>query len=224
MKSILFKSGKAEVFVEGINVIDPGNWKIVQEENYKPDREGYIVNAFNKKFPQFLDKGVDYKMVTDLASRATLIGDWLALTNATYAIDEEPPLYVREVMTPEVYISTVANLKLIKVANATKINSDSLAALAYSAALQVNKKAFVEATTKYKLTNEVKILNLTTSDLPITMQMAIMAYTPADASETPNSKIYAREIFVQYKLALLRCCKANPNIDIDLLIEDLKKE
>lgn len=224
MKDIILKTGGAEIFVEGVNVYESGQWKIVQEENYIPDREEYVVKNFNLKFPQFESSNFDYDKICELSSRSTLVGEWLASTNASYAIDEQPPQYLREVMTPDKFIETVKKLKIIKGHLLAKTLADKTAADIYSTSLKLNTKTYKDAIKTVTITNEIKVLNLRTNDLPISLQMAIMAYTPASASESPNSKVYAREIFVQYKLALLRYCKNYPSTNLDELIENLKKE
>lgn len=79
--------------------------------------------------------------------------------------------------------------------------------------------------TSYKFTTPyARVISMNTTELPLTLQLAIENFTPANDVNSPNKKAYARELLIRYKLELIKMIKNDPSININLVIESMQEK
>lgn len=177
------------------------DWNIVVDEKQKPDRSKYVEERFDQDFPEH--KGTPYKTIGTLASRSKAIQDWLRNINVEFSALAQTPLFYQDYLGAEKYQElksdvSKANVKLKKL---RKEYSDKVAEV---------KKELSEIEGKMSEVWELsttsvpfRILTMDSTELPLTLQLAIENYTPADKETGPNQRRFAKEMLVRYKLLLL---------------------
>jgi hypothetical protein len=72
--------------------------------------------------------------------------------------------------------------------------------------------------------NVLKIINLKTKQLPLSIQMKIQGYMPTsiDSDVSDNKRRLAQEYLANFKIGLLKLNESNPNIDIDKLLKEIE--
>lgn len=218
--SILFtiKSGSNSYDVDGPPT-DENKWLIVVEEKYRPDKQKFIYEEFIKDYPDI--KAIDADQVYALASRSSKLNNWLSKKNLEYAIKEGSPTFYRDYVEPDVYDKASKVIQKLNEVNAKKAAEQAAAASKYQDTLkEIDDKYSRLLSTDNSI---AKVLNINTTALPLSIQLAIDNYTPAGSS-SPNQKAYARECLVNYKIALLKAIKNDQKIDIEKLIKDQQEK
>lgn len=218
LESKIIAGGVLKVEAPKVNSSD---WLIKREESLRPEKKDFVLKAFNKRFPDIKVKDAD--QVYNLCSRSKLLNEWLSNTNL---------LYVDQVKIPAYAIDLLDTSKVKECYEIiTEINDkNSLKAAAIKALSDTFKENLrkIEDNKDYKcdkqLTNEVKVLILNTTDLPLTLQLAIENFTPAKNDEFPDTRAYAREMLFQFKKSLFKLIKEKPEINIDNVINELKEK
>lgn len=194
---------------------DVESWLTIKEEKYRPDKSKFVYEKFRQDYPNIKIKDSD--QVYALASRSAKLNSWLANVNLEYALQENAPTFYRDHVSAEQFIEADKEVKKINVLNSEKAKEQSLAAQSYKDELERIEKKYCE---KIKTSNTIaKILALNTTALPLSIQLAIDNYTPAQSS-SPNQRTYSRECLINYKITLLKVVNNNPEVDIDKLITD----
>lgn len=225
--------------------VNPSNWMIIKEDVFKPDKDLYIYEEFIKDHSN-LQKAitvyqpipnqtkVDYETTSSkiyaLASRSQSLNIWLARKNLGYAQNANVPTFYSDKTTPQQYAQlqkTLVGLSEIEQTRAEKLNelaTNYKLEIARTEA-QFDEKAKNFTNSDSSIANQVKILNLNTTSLPLTLQLAIENYTPAASTGStpvaPTKKQYARELLISYKRALLDVVKAKTTVDITAVIDEL---
>lgn len=199
-------------------------WVIIKEQSYLPNKEGFIVSNFKKAFtnvtlPEADDKA--YELITSLASRSSVISQWLAKANLEYSLDSQMPLYLRELVTPNEYNNLTQELQKYNKVISEFQQKRQTAATTYQNTLKGIAEQESRTLQQFGNNSYITVLSLPSTALPLTLQVAIENYTPAN-DNVPTKKAYMREILTNYKIYLLKELKKNPKIDIHKIIEDNK--
>lgn len=198
---------------------NPDKWIIIKEESYRPDKADFVLNKFRSTYKNINVRDAD--QIYSLASRSSQLNEWLAKTNAEYSIIEAAPTYFRQYVDASDFSKASDEVVRISRMLSEKAMAQAEAAAAYQRALKLIDNEYSNKTA----TNDkvAKIISLNTTQLPLTIQLAIDNYTPA-ISSSPNQRTYARECLINYKITLLKIIKKDPDIDVDKLIDDNKEK
>lgn len=199
---------------------DKDSWKIIQSENYAPDRDEFILEKFKKDFKDIVVK--DVQRVYALCSRSSALSDWLSRSNLDYSLNASVPKWLKAEINPEDFKKAQESIQKVSISARKRSSAELIASERFKKEMKIAKDVFEKETKEYMNTNLVKILNLKSTDLPITLQSAIEDYTPGEAADSPDKKVYAREVLVRFKISLLRYIKENPGEDIQSKIEEYR--
>lgn len=214
---------------------NPNDWLVVKSDSYRPNKNKYVVDAFRKDWPNIFkdfdtvtqkDEQLSFDKISAIASRSKAINEWLSLTTTAYANEATIPNYYIEakVIDSKVYNKAAENiLKLSKMAAAKTIELDE-AAKEYKEKIKKINSRYKKDEDAIKEDKIVKVLTLPSNLLPITVQLAIENYVPAQGTNVPDKHTFAREMLANYKIQLLKYIKDNPSIDVDLLIDSHAKQ
>lgn len=212
------KSGSLKVTAPAENA---KSWLISREEALRPEKKQYILEKFLKRFPNLKVKDAD--QVYNLCSRSNFLNNWLSETNLTYVDQVKIPAYAIDILDTK---KVKESFDVVNKIN--ELNSKRAAEIKELADNFKNNLRKIEDDSKYKyegeLSNEVKILLLNTTDLPLTLQLAIENFTPAANDAFPDTRAYAREMLYQYKKSLFLLAKEKPENDINIVIKELKEK
>lgn len=196
-------------------------WTVIKEQSYTPDKVEYTVTNFKTAFPNVtLPEGVlpSYDLIGRLASRSSVITEWLAINNAEYALEAQMPTYLEDVMTPEEYKKTQSEVTAYNKVIAEQQKEKQKASEIYKENLKKIDDKYNKQLNKIKENKKLKILTLPSTSLPLTLQLAIENYTPT-GDDPPTKRTYLREILTNYKIYLLKELDNNKDINLDQLIE-----
>jgi hypothetical protein len=203
------------------NKID--DWYLSKEDSERPERDIFIVNKFRKDWesiPISGDVQDAYVRIGNLASRSKYIGMWLASANLEYSLEASLPTYYKNLITNEEYTKLQEDVTKYNIEVTKLVAEDTKALNAYNKARETNKINFENKIKNISNNRIFKIVNLSSDLLPPEIHNTIANYTPID-EKSPNPKQYAREILINYKRALIGYVKADQNINVDNLIEEL---
>lgn len=197
---------------------NPENWIIIKEESYRPDKAEFVLNKFRKAYKNIKVRDAD--QIYSLASRSSQLNEWLAKVNAEYATIEAAPTYFRQYVDADDFSKASNEVARISKVMSDKAKAQAIAASNYQKSLKdIDNEFSSKVTTEDKV---AKVISLNSTQLPLSIQLAIDNYTPA-MSSSPNQKTYARECLINYKVSLLKILKNDPDINIDELI-NINKE
>lgn len=216
--------GKKFITVGDLKIAKPedklDDWTVVKQQSMKYVKGDVIVENFNKDFPHAV---VDnYEVICDLASRSRKISEWLVNANITYSELAEMPLYLEGLVEPKTYKNLSTDILHINRTIGSFSQQRQELAEKYKKELKNLEKKENESINKIKGNNKLlRILTLNTTALPLTLQLMISGYSPSNSLNVQESqKVYAREMLINYKVALIKKVIANPDIDIDVIIEE----
>lgn len=196
------------------------NWKIIQTEDYRPDKRAFIEEQFSESYPKF--GKLDYDMITALASRSKVISKWLTISSQKYTVEVDPPLWLQSEISAEEFKEIKPKITLLSKAASDRAEAEAKAASEYKNKLARIERDFSDKVSAMKKdSNLLKILSMSSTDLPITLQLAIENFTPSSAESAPNQRMFAREILTSYRISLIKYSKTNPDMDIQTVIDRL---
>lgn len=216
-----------------LNVNDPAisedGWITIQSQSVVYNKAEFVVEAFNRDFPGYnvLGYNIDEKFnfVTELCSRQPALREWYALTSLAYSDTTQLPLYLKESVAPDHYKRIQDKLLEMKDDLAQIVRARVELAEKYTEDL---KRLKIEEQNIIKrslgVDNVLKIVNLSTECLPLSIQMMIQGYNPKDhdLDVADSRRRIAQEYLAQFKIGLLKLNDENPNLDVDKLIEHLQ--
>lgn len=192
-------------------------WFTIGSESYQPDKETFIVERFQKDFPH-LSKIDSMEGIGALASRSPKLSQWLNKANLDYSLEAEVPLWAKDIIEPKKLKDIQINITQLNTIERKRSERLNKAASNYKAECEkINKEQDNEAS---KVSNQNIILAFTANSttLPLTIQLAIENYTPAD-SEAPTKKTYARELLLQWRKQLLTRVIKDSNFNVKDFID-----
>lgn len=215
-----------------INVADIGSkiesWTIKESETIISDVEEVIVNEFVKDFPRIkLPEGTineQYTLITKLVSRNSSLLEWYAAKKLVYSESKQLPKYLEGFVNPKEFNKIQEQLTSISDVVKDSVSKRQIASDNYKQKLKAIDDEESKRIGDIVRDNQVlKILLLDSSKLPLTLSLAIENYTPVDDVDdvAQNKRLYVRETLIQYKIALLKYLKENPNADIDKIVNEL---
>lgn len=208
-------------FDKGIIIYEPSEdsrgWFTIGSESYQPDKEDFIVTKFKEDFKNI--KGVEsVEKIGKLASRSPSLNEWLIKTNLGYSLEANIPLWAKDIIPPatlKTLEGTIQETNKVEVERSDALNS---AAIEYKAKIA---KINTQCDNKQDKIKEIDlslafICNSTT--LPLSIQLAIENYSPADA-DAPTKKTYARELLLQWRQQLTLRKLADPSFSVSDFIK-----
>jgi hypothetical protein len=190
------------------------NWLIVKDEKYRPDRGIFVLERFKEDFPEINVDNID--KVYSLCSRSAALNEWLAKVNLSYALIQNEPTFYRDKIEASRY--NLVSEELLKNNSILSNKAKEELELAADYRNKMDKVKLKYSKIEYK-SKEARVISMNTTELPLTLQLAIENYTPA-SDDSPNRRSYARELLINYKLSLLNVIKENPEVNIDMIIKD----
>lgn len=198
---------------------NPNDWLITRENSLRPERGEFVLKEFRRQYPSIKVK--DIEQMYKVCARSQLLSNWLSLVNADYVQDVKIPGYARNIISS----TDIENSRKI-IDEINNINKNKSAAIKKAADTFKETLDNIENDEAYKLPTNVdkitKILILNTSDMPVSLQLAIENFVPASNDNFPDTKSYARELLFQYKKSLLTMVKNDSSIDIEGVINKAK--
>lgn len=195
---------------------DSKDWKVIQSEEYKPNRQDFLLNKFKNDFPSQAMAVDNFNTLSALASRSKRVNEWLALASAKYIMEVSTPLYLKEKVTPEQYTEANNAIKELNRNASERSKAEQEAANKYKDEMK-RIDSYYNQKNKHLLSSKIiKILTLSPQSLPITLQLMIENFAPAKTSSSPDKRTYAREVLTQFKIALLDYFNNPKNADANL--------
>lgn len=210
-----FKIGGVELPALSTN---PNEWNTSKEEVYRPDKGKFILNFFRDKLPAMKFDNVEqcYKLCSRNKSAASILAD----ANGEYASIEKMPQFYRDTITSSEYnriSGKIREANSIQSSLAESLNNENIK---YRAAIRELQDEADSKLSKLFSDKLLRVVALSSQELPATLGRIIDDYSPVNDVTYPSQQALAKELLVNYKVALLAKLKENPNIDIDMLIEE----
>lgn len=213
---IKLTSGVYTIDVDSVDVNNPDKWKIVESESYRPNKDNYILNKFHNDWPQHKVLAKDAEMIYTICSKSLILQNWLREASASYVVETTPPLYLEGIISPDSFIK--ANESLVEINNISKEYSikNLNTAKRFNEEMEYNTIEHNKKLEKFKENKVVRILNMNSKELPISMQFMIENFTPTINANSVDKKTYARELLVNYKVSLLKFFNEDMNKNINI--------
>lgn len=209
-----------------VDFVDPNNpdkWVTIRSESIEFDRAEFIVDKFKETFPDVvLPEDVDkaYELIGKLASRSSLISEWLANTSVLYSEEAQTPAYLLPFIKPNEFKKVQSDVTSYN--KVARLESDEIvkASIEFRNKMkQIRDKYDKERKKIRDISNFVKVLTIPSTKLPLTIQLAIENFTPQDVEDAATKRQYARELLTDYKIFILESVKNNPKISVDDIVE-----
>lgn len=200
------------------------DWYVVTDENYRPDKDHFVVEKFVETFPDIvLPEKEKHERIYALCSRSRGLANWLKNVNLEYSLKETTPTFYRDIIDPNRFKEVAKSATKARILNQEKAKEELALVKKYNQDIDEINSRYDE---KLKLISKdpfFKILNMDSGYIPVSLQNAIEDYTPA--SLAVDKKTYAREMLIRYKIALINfvkeCEKNKKEYDIDEVINNL---
>jgi hypothetical protein len=224
---------KIEYSTGTINITEPGpdqsDWTVIKSQSVSFDKNQFYINEFNKDFPDYtllgsndLDK---FTFLSELCARNPAMSKWYASVSIKYSNTTQLPLYLKNRVAPDVYVGIQEGLLRLKDELAEIVKERNDLAVQYTADLERLKSKERDVVKKtIGDDNILKIVSLTTSSLPLSIQMKIQSYmaNSPDADVADNRRRLAQEYLALFKAELIDINAASPIKDLDALIEEIQ--
>jgi len=209
MTNFSFEVSGENYEVKSVEAEKSQDWVISKAESYVPDRDSEVLTEFKKKFPNL--KVTSAKEVYELASRNKGIQEWLANFNLRFNLEIKVPFAFKNKIEAKEFSKLAENIKKINDARVDETTQTNKASDEFKLKLnQIRKKSKDTIDALKAKDQRLKILMLNSNDLPASISLAIAKYTPSqEDKDAPTQKAFAREILVNYQLALLDVLTAN---------------
>lgn len=204
------------------------DWIIKKSEVFEYSKDEEIVKAFIKKFPTMKLLGDTFEekfdFLTNVVSRNSKLLEWFANEKIKYAELAQLPKYLKTHVEPAEFAVLKDEVKTVNdiLAEDAQIRSDL--AKEYNRKLKDADNKLKTKLNEIKSNNDVlKIVTLTSQSLPLSMALSIEEFNVKtnDSEFSDKKKYYVREMLINYKIALLKLIKENPDIDLDLVLDEL---
>lgn len=214
------RDGK-EFIMNDVEKLGYDSWYVVKTEKYRPDREKFIVGAFKERFPGM--KASTINEVGALASRSTVVRIWLAGISVQYAESVAPPFYLQGAITNDEYKVVSDQISELNSLYKKEALEAQEAAAEYKEKLSKIQQKYQKARDEVGPTDITRIIALPSTELPLSLQEAIENFTPDQNKGITRDK-FGREMLIEYKLALVKYLRENPETDLDSLLAELAEK
>lgn len=203
-------------------------WTVIKSQAVQYSAAEVIVDNFNESFNNIQLSGETYEekyeFLTKLVSRNSKLLEWYSAQKIKYSDLAQLPLFAKDLIEPKKFKSLQNDLTALSDVVKESVDQRILASNEYKKKLNLidinEKRKISEIKSKDQV---LKILSLNSSQLPLTLSLAIENFTPLGDTKlaAENKKIYVRETLTQFKIGLLKFLNDNPNTDIDDVIDKL---
>jgi len=198
---------------------DSDNWFVTSSESVSVSKEVYMMDAYRRDFPNGPIK--DFQTLSRIVSRSAALQDWYARNSASYIDYVAVPTYASDVLSPSRFKGVCDSLKEFNKALSIEGKEVLEASRIFNAAVEAARNKRKRATDKLTADKVVRVLTMNSSELPITMQLAIEGFTPKTDDQEQSKDKYARELLYIFKRSLLAKIQDDPSVDIDSFIKSL---
>lgn len=209
--------------------LNPDDWIVIKSQSKVFDKESFIVSEFIKDYPGFTPLGSNdsekFKFITELCGRQPALRAWYAASSVKYSDTTQLPLYLDKCVDPEEYAIIQDNLLRMKDELAVVVKARNDLAAKYNSDLEALRKREADIISKSTGgNNAMKIVNLTTEALPLSIQMKIQSFDvkTGDLDIADSRRRLAQEYLAKFKIALFEFVKDNPTVDLDSLINSIQ--
>jgi len=224
--AITLNSGKITLLVDEINVRDSSSWKVVEAQNFRPDKPEFMLKRFKKDFPKQASAVNDFDMLTKLASRSKAVSEWYARVSAEYVLEINVPKYLKDIVEPKEFEEANTKIKELNKLAAERALDEQRVVKNYQQEMKKIEEDYTKKSAVNLQNKLVRILTLNSTSLPITLQLMIENFTPSTTSGSPDKKTYAREVLTQFKISLLKyfADKANKDADLEDFLTEISQK
>jgi hypothetical protein len=195
---------------------DDSGWFTTRSESVSVDKPSFMMSAYKRDFPKGPVKNFD--SLVDIISRSGTMSDWYSKTSGDYTETISIPSYGADILSPKKFKQVQEKLKLHKEAYSLEGKTIAEASATMQVAIENAKNIRMKACGE--LTNDpvIRVLSMNSSELPVSMQLAIIGYTAKDSNKAQDQNKYARELLYIYKRALLQRVIEDPGFKLDQFI------
>lgn len=205
MSKIYFNINGEKVVFNDPTETQISDWYAVIEDDMEPDKDKFILNKFNNDFPNSTVD--DVSLIYGLASRSKIVREWYALANASFILDVQCPEYYKDAISNSEYEECSLKISMINRNIAEKTKEEQELAEKYKLERLSISNKWSKKNESLVSNTKVRIMTLTSEELPVSIQLLIEKYTPSSASDQNAKKRYAKEMLIRYKLLLLNNTK-----------------
>jgi hypothetical protein len=216
-----------------INITEPGpdqsGWTVIKSQSVSFDKNQFYIDAFNEDFPDYTILGSNdldkFTFLSELCARNPAMTKWFAAVSIKYSNTTQLPLYLKDRVAPDEYVRVQKGLLKLKDELAEIVKERNDLAVKYTADLERLKSKERNVVKKtIGDDNILKIVSLTTTSLPLSIQMKIQSYmaNSPDADIADNRRRLAQEYLAIFKTELLDINSVTPIKDLDALIEEIQ--
>lgn len=225
--SISIKTSYGDIVINDVSDEIDG-WIVKDAEVIEYSKATVIVESFEKQFPHIKllgnDDSTKFDYLTNLVSRSDKLFQWFALEKIKYSELTQLPSYLKGRIDASEFSSIQKKISCVNDVIADFADQRAKLAIEYKNNLKKLQKKMDASIDKTIADDKViKVLTLTTQSLPLSMINAIESYSPrtSDINFDEKKKLYARELLTLFKVDLLDKIKDNPDLDVDLLIDEI---
>jgi hypothetical protein len=216
-----------------INISEPSpdqsDWTVIKSQSISFDKNQFYIDAFKEDFPDYTILGSNdldkFTFLSELCARNPAMTKWFAAVSIKYSNTTQLPLYLKDRVTPDAYVRVQKGLLKLKDELAEIVKERNDLAVKYTADLERLKSKERNVVKKtIGDDNILKIVSLTTTSLPLSIQMKIQSYmaNSPDADIADNRRRLAQEYLAIFKTELLDINSVTPIKDLDALIEEIQ--
>lgn len=202
-------------------VADQNKWYVKQESSMTVSKEEWVLIKFKETFHPKFSQINTIEKILDLVSQNNVIKKWYNVISLEFIESLTLPMYFKNILKPVEYNQLQIALEDYNIA--LRKESEEIKKIADEKDRLIREiKDRTEKTTKEVLSRNplFKILKMNVGQLPISLAIEALEYTPSDRDESNSKKRYTKEILSRYKAALVELVNNNPSIDIDKIIDE----
>lgn len=203
-------------------------WVVKVAETTTYSKEIVIVKSFNDSFPNIKLLGNNdnekFEYLSKLVSRSDKLLQWFTLEKLKYSELSQLPSYLTDLVDPKEFKGIQEEITTVNDTISEYTLKRRKATEKYKSELKTlddEMNSIIDS--KIKDNKVIKILTLTSQSLPLCMVNAIESYNAqtSDSDFEEKKKLYGRELLTKFKVKLLELIKEKPDLDLDMLIDDL---
>jgi hypothetical protein len=209
--------------INGLSINKPSKnkdgWYTIQQQSFSIDKGSFLVNEFNKDFPNF--KCNDIEQLNDIVSRSTALKEWFRSASLKFVDSIQLPVSLKDKIEPSEYQTYFEDMQSIKDNLAKKSAEIEKASVKFNNELKSITNEYENVIKNIKSKNKIySILTLTKEDLPLTLQFEINGYSPKVDDVVKERSSYGSELLVEYQRVLIDKLNEDPDVDINQLINE----
>lgn len=212
--------------ISGINVSvekpdkDDQNWVTVQQQSFTIDKSSFMLEKFKSDY-SYVDVK-DYDQLLDVVNRSAILKDWFSKVSLEYANSIQLPLSIKDFYSPDEYQQQFTDIQEYRKNLSSQSYEIESAAQDFDVKVRLINRKYSDLNQKIlKRSRMLPVLTMTIEQLPITLALLISKYRVSVDDDTNKTRIYARELLIQYQRSLLKVLNEHPGVDAQDLIYEL---